>query len=141
MKLTLLWGARFAFLVALALTSVLSFTSPDQASALDDFIPWDKAEHFIAYYVLAGVGLVAFPRLPTLVLFALLFTQSAIIEAMQPYVGRTRDIYDLVANIAGLLAVVGPLCAYKVRWYCAESSEINLNLAAAPKASGNHGRI
>ena len=141
MKSQLVWLARLAFIVAFLGLNILSFLSPDQASSLDDFIPWDKAEHFIAYYVVASLALVAFPRVPTAVLFILLFTQSALIEALQPYFGRGRDVYDLVANCAGLAAVVAPLCAYKLRWFLPGTRDIDLGVSPHQQQSGTHERI
>jgi hypothetical protein len=46
-------------------------------------VPWDKAEHFIAFYALTGLGVAAFPRRNLFVLAALLSAFGAFIEFVQ----------------------------------------------------------
>ena len=66
---------------------------------------WDKAEHAIAWAVLAGSGLVLFPRHPARVaLFALAF--GALVEVLQgnlPF-GRDMDWTDWAADLVGVAA-------------------------------------
>ncbi|MEM9938468.1 MAG: hypothetical protein AAF768_06440 [Pseudomonadota bacterium] len=129
----IVWMARLAFVALLVLITVLAFVSNDETSAVMDLVPWDKAQHFIAYYVLGGVALVAFPRLPAVVLLLLLFTQSALVEAAQPYFARDRDIWDLVANSAGLIGIYAPVVIIRLRWHIFSKGQtdiIGANLAA-----------
>lgn len=64
---------------------------------------WDKAEHAIAWIVLAGVGLAFWPARPRLIAgFA--FCLGALIEVLQwamPF-GRDGDIRDLLADSVGI---------------------------------------
>lgn len=76
--------------------------------ALSDFVSirpalrWDKAEHFLAYLVLGALGTIALPRVPLVVVSIALFALGAVLEAIQPYFGRTRDVLDLIANATGI---------------------------------------
>ena len=66
---------------------------------------WDKAEHGIAWAVLAGAGLVLFPRRAwRIVLFAVVF--GAVIEVLQglPAIHRDSDVRDWIADIVGVSA-------------------------------------
>ena len=64
---------------------------------------WDKAEHAIAWIVLAGVGLALWPARPRLIAgFA--FGLGALIEVLQwamPF-GRDGDVRDLLADSVGI---------------------------------------
>ena len=51
--------ARCAFFAALVFTFYSAVIPPAHAVQL---VPWDKAEHFIAFYALTGLGVAAFPR-------------------------------------------------------------------------------
>ena len=68
--------------------------------------PWaDKAFHGVAFFALVLPGAVvhrwAFLWLvPTATLF------GALIEIVQPYFGRSREIEDLYADIAGILGAI-----------------------------------
>lgn len=72
--------------------------------------PWDKAEHFSAFYVLTGIGAAAYPRRPLWLVGALLSTFGAVIELVQalPIVHRDCDFWDWVADTCGILAVIAP---------------------------------
>jgi hypothetical protein len=66
---------------------------------------WDKAEHAIAWAVLAGSGLVLFPRHPgRIAVFAL--AVGILVEVLQgslPF-GRDMDWRDFVADAVGVAA-------------------------------------
>ena len=127
----ILWSARLVFILLLAALIWLSLAEPgDPGPGWLDFITWDKAKHFLAYLALCAVGLVAFPRMPLPVLFLALLAQSAIIEAAQPYFGRSREIADLVANLAGLLTVAACLFAGQLRERLTRAREGDLILPA-----------
>jgi len=73
---------------------------------------WDKAEHATAWLVLAGVGLILFPRRPVSVgLFALGI--GVLVELLQatPLIARDADVRDVLADSVGIAAalVVGRL--------------------------------
>jgi VanZ family protein len=99
--------------------------------------PWaDKVAHAVAYIGLAFFAVCAVDRrgaLPfTLVLAACLVFGGAI-EALQPLVGRSRDIGDLIADAAG--AAIGSTAA-AVRQRCAVLAGTRGDLATRRFTSG-----
>jgi len=73
---------------------------------------WDKAEHAIAWLVLAGLGLVLFPRhVVRIALFSL--GVGVLVELLQatPMIARDGDIRDVLADSVGIAAalVIGRL--------------------------------
>jgi VanZ family protein len=85
--------------------AVLLYLCLAPSKALPSVNVWDKAEHAIAWAVLAGSGLILFPRHPArIAVFALAF--GALVEILQgalPF-GRDMDIMDLVADSVGVAA-------------------------------------
>ncbi len=104
----LLTLARVAFFAALAFTFYSAVIPPRDALQL---VPWDKAEHFIAFYVLTALAVVAFPRRNLFVLAALLSAFGALIEFVQglPMVHRDRDFWDWVADTTAIASVLAPM--------------------------------
>jgi VanZ family protein len=80
-------------------------------------IPWDKALHFSAFYVLGGLSAVAFPRMPPLLIFAGLAAYGGAIEGLQavPAIGRDPEWLDWAADLAGLLTVFAPTLIPEIR--------------------------
>jgi VanZ family protein len=91
-----LGGYGFAVAVLLYLT-----LAPDQD--LPRVHLWDKAEHAIAWFVLAAIGLAFWPARPRLIAgFAVAL--GALVEVLQwitPY-GRDGDVRDLLADSVGV---------------------------------------
>jgi hypothetical protein len=81
---------------------------PRQAVQL---VPWDKAEHFIAFYTLTGLAVAAFPRHRLVIIAALLSGFGALIEFVQglSIVHRDRDFWDWVADTLAILAALAPM--------------------------------
>jgi hypothetical protein len=79
-------------------------------------LPWDKAQHFLAFYALMLLALGAFPRLNPLLIAAALSGFGALIEFVQglAFVHRDRDVLDWLADTLALAAVLAPL--YVARW-------------------------
>jgi hypothetical protein len=100
--------AQAAFFAALIFTFYSAVILPKHAVQL---VPWDKAEHFIAFYVLAGLAVAAFPGSRLWVIAALLFALGALIEFVQglPIVHRDRDFWDWVADSIAILAALSPM--------------------------------
>lgn len=95
--------ARLA-LYALAV-AVLLYLTLAPAEDLPEVNLWDKAEHAIAWLVLAGLGLVLFPkRALTIGLFAL--GVGILVEILQgmPMIGRDADARDVLADSVGIAA-------------------------------------
>jgi hypothetical protein len=100
--------AQIAFFAALIFTFYSAVIPPAKALRL---VPWDKAEHFIAFYALAGLAVAAFPRRHPLMLAALLSLFGALIEVVQglPIVHRDRDFWDWVADTLAIAAALAPM--------------------------------
>ena len=100
--------ARAAFLAALVFTFYSAVIPPSQAVQL---VPWDKAEHFIAFYALTGLAAAAFPRSSLWLIGGLLSAFGALIEVVQglSFVHRDRDFWDWVADTIAIVAALAPM--------------------------------
>jgi VanZ family protein len=80
-------------------------------------LPWDKAEHFIAFFGLMALGLPAFPRARLWALAGALIAAGAAVEYIQktPLIHRDADVWDWVADTLGILAAAGVVVAAKIR--------------------------
>ena len=101
----LLWAARLAFAGALFVTFWFAFAPPGHGAG---FFPWDKANHILAFYVLTGLALAAFPRARLVWLALGLSGVGALIEVIQglPFVHRDCDVWDWVADTCAILSVM-----------------------------------
>ncbi len=94
--LKIVWFIALASIAVLALLPVDMLTSPV-------FNWWDKAQHALAFGVLAGLGFLAFPQRLGQVAVGLVF-YGVLIELAQLAVGwRFGEWQDLVADFAGIL--------------------------------------
>jgi hypothetical protein len=100
--------AKAAFFSALAFTFYSAVIPPQEALQL---VPWDKAEHFIAFYTLTGLAAAAFPRRHVILIAALLSAFGALIEIVQglPMVHRDKDVWDWVADTLAVGAALAPM--------------------------------
>ena len=100
--------AKLAFVSALLFTFYSAVIPPQRALQL---VPWDKAEHFIAFYGLTGLAVAAFPGRKLVVIAALLSGFGALIEFVQglPIVHRDRDFWDWVADTLSIAAALAPM--------------------------------
>lgn len=91
------------FFIAVALVTVLSLIPAASIPQAVQF--WDKAQHALAYTVLAITGSLAFPRQLKLILLGLL-AHGALIEIMQSTLTTTRlgEVLDWFADGTGVLA-------------------------------------
>jgi len=100
--------AKVAFFAALLFTFYSAVIPPQHALQL---VPWDKAEHFIAFYALTGLAAAAFPRRHLLVIALSLSGFGALIEIVQglPMVHRDKDVWDWVADTLAIGAALAPM--------------------------------
>src|ERR1700730_16423978 len=100
--------AKLAFFAALLFTFYSAVVPPQHALQL---VPWDKAEHFIAFYGLTGLAAAAFPNRNLFVIAAMLSGFGALIEFVQglPAVHRDRDFWDWVADSVAITAALAPM--------------------------------
>lgn len=103
--------AQIAFFAALIFTFISAVIPPRHALQL---VPWDKAEHFIAFYTLTGLAVAAFPRRQLWITAALLSAFGALIEIVQglAIVHRDRDFWDWVADTIAIIAALAPMLLY-----------------------------
>jgi hypothetical protein len=126
---TLTGLAKLAFFAALLFTFYSAVIPPQHALQL---VPWDKAEHFIAFYGLTGLAAAAFPTRKLIVIAAMLSGFGALIEFVQglPMVHRDRDFWDWVADTVAIVAALAPMLLV---WWRAQA---NSGVATAGMAQG-----
>ncbi len=100
--------AQLGFFSALVFTFYSAVIPPHEAVQL---VPWDKAEHFVAFYALTGLAAAAFPRRNLFWIAALLSGFGALIEFVQglAIVHRDRDFWDWVADTLAIGAALAPM--------------------------------
>lgn len=108
----LLWMIRLAALVAALATLWLAFEPPGDGPGL---IPWDKAGHFLSFFVLTLLLSLALPRMPRGILILALVIAGGGIEIVQGYVGRDADWKDWIADIAGIACAALPVWLEQLR--------------------------
>ncbi len=107
-KTFLLRLAQAAFIAAVLFTFYSAVIPPSKAIQL---VPWDKAEHFIAFYVLTALAASAFPGRSLFAIAASLSAFGALIEIVQgtPIVHRDMDFWDWVADSLAIGAALAPM--------------------------------
>ncbi|HEY3636521.1 MAG TPA: VanZ family protein [Rhizomicrobium sp.] len=117
----LLRAVQCVFLAAFVFTFVAAVMPPRHAPQL---FPWDKAEHFAAFYTLTVLALAAFPRRSPIVIAVLLSAFGGAIELVQalPIVNRDADIMDWAADTIAVLAALAPMITAHWRRLFAKNS-------------------
>ena len=113
----LLKAARLVFFAALVFTF---YSAVAPAAHVLRLTPWDKATHFIAFYVLTGLAVAAFPKRNVLLIAVLLSGFGALIEVVQglPQVRRDRDFWDWVADSVAISSAMLPMA---LSWWRAQA--------------------
>lgn len=113
-----------------ATVCVIGMVGPFQGVE-EALIPWDKAAHFTAFYVLTSLLYVAFPRRRRMDLTLMAIFAGAVIEVAQGLAGRDMGVGDMVANALGAGAVLLPM--YLQEWRSPRRTERrSRSLAPAP---------
>jgi hypothetical protein len=107
-------AARLVLVVVALLTAAFAFAPPSSGAHL---FPWDKADHFCAFFAITTAAVVAFPRASLLVIAAAVSAAGAGIELIQalPFVARDCDVMDWMAENAAIAAVFGVIFAADIR--------------------------
>ena len=115
MNRLLLTGSRAA-LVACALLTAWGAFAP-KGAIHPHLFPWDKAEHFCAFFALTACALAAFPQRRIAWIAGVLSGCGALIELIQalPFVNRDADVKDWAADTLAIGAVVGVVILARVR--------------------------
>src|SRR5580765_290833 len=105
--------ARILFWPAVAVTFIAAVLPPQR---IGNFVPWDKAAHFIAFYGLTLLAVAGFPRRSNWLIGVSLSLFGALIECVQalPLVHRDADWHDWLADTIAIVAVMLPMLA--ARW-------------------------
>jgi hypothetical protein len=106
--LVLIWTARLSSLIWLGLLVWAMLFAADDGIIKDKLIPWDKASHFVSFYLLILLANVGFPRLPLWLTGLAAFAFGLAIEWIQPSFGRQFDWLDVLANALGIAAFAVP---------------------------------
>lgn len=115
---------RFWFVISVILLVTIACLSLLPQEELPTVSGTDKLHHYLAYAALAFPAAFARPRhWYLMIVFYLAF--SGLIEIVQPYVNRTGDWFDLLANACGLLSgvVVAFIARFIFSRYETESRE------------------
>lgn len=109
-----LLAARAALAGAIALSLYLALSPPSEGPGL---FPWDKAQHFLCFYVLAGLCAAALPQRPLWLSAALMAAYGLLIEGLQalPLFGRDAELGDWIADLVGIGFCYGPLAIRRWR--------------------------
>lgn len=94
-------ATRWAILLTIALGTAIGVLTLMPPTQVDMPAGSDKVSHFVAFTVLVLPLATIRPRWNAL-LFVLLTAYGAAIEIVQPYVGRSRELADLIADMAGI---------------------------------------
>jgi VanZ family protein len=116
----ILRGAQLVFCATLVFTFTAAVMPAHQAPQL---FPWDKAEHFAAFYTLTGLAAAAFPRRGLFAIAIALSLFGAAIELVQalPIVHRDCDVRDWIADTVAIAAALAPLALRPWRAWLAEA--------------------
>lgn len=115
----MLHASRIPILARLALglaflSCAVVMVGPFQ-SLESELIPWDKAAHFVAFYALASLSFLAFPRHRRLDLVIAATAMGAGLEILQGLAGRDAGLGDVLADAAGAFAVYAPSYLERLR--------------------------
>ena len=115
MNRTFVTLGRLALAGCILITAWSAFAPP--GAVRPHLFPWDKAEHFSAFFALTACALVAFPKAGLGRIAAGLSAFGAVIELIQalPFVHRDGDVRDWIADTVAIGAVVGVVIAARIR--------------------------
>jgi len=95
---------KLAFWICFMAINALALSPAPYLPPLEIFNWWDKAQHAIAFGVLAVLAVLAYPEASRLRIALLLIGQGVLIEVLQYYGGyRFGDWQDAVADGVGVL--------------------------------------
>ncbi|HKD23787.1 MAG TPA: hypothetical protein VKB71_17345 [Rhizomicrobium sp.] len=103
-----LYAVKVTFWATVFFTFVLAIVPEARAPHL---FPWDKAEHFVAFFVLTSLAAAAYPRVALVLLGLWLSLFGCVIELAQalPFIHRDCDIWDWVADTVAIIAALAPM--------------------------------
>ena len=99
------WPGLLVFVAAVVFTLYAALTPGDNTG----LIPWDKAKHFIVFYVLTALAITALPASRFWRIGLVLLAFGGMIEVLQAFVGRDAAWGDVLADACGIGALFGPI--------------------------------
>ena len=114
---------KVLFWISFVAINILALSPAPYLPPLEIFNWWDKAQHAIAFAVLAVLAVLAYPQGAKLRIAFLLIVQGVMIEVLQYFLGyRYGDWQDAVADGVGVLLGLG-LAEWLIRfkWFRAYS--------------------
>jgi VanZ family protein len=75
--------------------------TPNPPPEVSELLGWDKAEHFIAYFGLALMGVLGWSGRRVPVIFLAVLALGGMLELLQMLVGRDAEWGDMLANTLG----------------------------------------
>lgn len=102
---------------ALACAIVLAWLAFRPATGVDQGLPWDKANHALAFLVLTVLTGRGWPDLSRGLLILIMLAAGVGIELVQglPQIGRDADVWDVVADAVGVAAGLAVLAGLRRR--------------------------
>ena len=111
------------FWLCFVAVNTLALSPAPYLPPLEIFDWWDKAQHAIAFAVLAVLAVLAYPEVSKLRIAVLLIGQGVLIEVLQYYGGyRFGDWQDAVADGVGVLLGLAMVRVMDF-WLCDKHSE------------------
>ena len=92
-------------LAALAVWGVVIWLALRPSTSIDAGLPWDKANHALAFLALTALTAIGWPQLGHLALIVFMVLAGCAIELIQslPAIGRDADLLDVIADAVGVL--------------------------------------
>ena len=108
---------RFFRLAAVAAGLVVGWFAFRPAMEVEGGLPWDKANHALAFLVLTVLTGLGWPRLSRIWLMALMVSAGVAVELIQGFemIGRDADVMDVVADGVGILVGLAILHVQGIR--------------------------
>ncbi|MEZ5960598.1 MAG: hypothetical protein R3C30_09265 [Hyphomonadaceae bacterium] len=122
---TLVVMLRLALAGALLFTLYAAFAPSPEAP---DILPWDKAAHFAAFFTLAVLAALSFPRTPLVAIGVALSALGAGIEVVQglPGVDRDRDVVDWLVDTVAIGFALWPGLVHAARARLREAEVVHV---------------
>lgn len=99
-------GLRLFRTATLGWAIIIAWLAFRPSTGLEGGLPWDKANHAVAFVVLTMLAGRGWPDLPRTALVLTMWAAGVGIELVQglPAVGRDADVWDVVADGVGIAA-------------------------------------
>lgn len=99
-------GLRLFRTATLVWSAVIAWLAFRPSTGFDGGLPWDKANHAVAFIVLTALAGRGWPGLSRTALVLIMLAAGVGIELVQglPRIGRDADVWDVVADAVGIAA-------------------------------------